>query len=122
MIVYIYIFIIVKMGKTYSIDYEMPEYIVEHITDNLIDANIANGDDYYDELHSIIDDWIVGSTGEAREIVDDFGVLKAIRLYQEDYGEFILDEDDDKVYMSLSYCIIKNWFDNNYSFDELSKK
>ena len=112
------------MGKTFY----MPGYIIENIKGNLIDANIANEDDYYEELHSYIDDWVVGCTGEAKELVDDFGVLKAIRLYQGEYGdtrvygEFILNEDDEKVYMSLSYCIIKDWFNNNYSFEELNKK
>lgn len=110
------------MGKVFSADYEMPEYIVEHIKDTLIEDNIVEEDEYYDCLHTAIDDWIVGSTGEAKELVDDFGVLNAIRLYQENYGEFCLDDDDDKVYMTLAYCIIKEWFNTNYDFDKLKKE
>ena len=33
--------------------------------------------EYFDEKHIAIDDWVAGSTGEAKELVDDFGVLKA---------------------------------------------
>jgi hypothetical protein len=94
----------------------VPEYITEHITGNIEDANIIDEDEYYDVLHSAIDDWIAGSTREASDIVEDFGVLSAIRLYQHEYGEFNLDDDDNKVYMSLAYCIIKEWFHNYYTF------
>jgi len=101
----------------------IPEYIVEHIKDTLKEYTIINQEDeYYDCLHTAIDDWIVGSTGEATELVNDFGVLNAIRLYKQEYGGFILDDDDNKVYMTLSYCIIKEWFDNYYDFDTLKKE
>ena len=99
----------------------IPEYIVEHIKDTLKEDNIIEEDEYYDCLHTAIDDWVVGSTGEAKELVDDFGVLNAIRLYQENYGGFLLDDNDDKVYATLSYCIVKEWFCNYYSYEEYSK-
>ena len=99
----------------------IPEYIVEHIKDTLKEDNIIEEDEYYDCLHTAIDDWLVGSTGEAKELVNDFGVLNAIRLYKENYGEFILDDDDNKVYLTLAFCIIKEWFDNYYSYEEYSK-
>ena len=99
----------------------IPEYIVEHIKDTLKEDNIIEEDEYYDCLHTAINDWVVGSTGEAKELVDDFGVLNAIRLYKQEYGEFILDDDDEKVYMTLGFCIIKEWFDNYYSYEEYSK-
>jgi len=101
----------------------VPEYIVEHIKENLKDVNIIDEDEYFDEKHIAIDDWVAGSTGEAKELVDDFGVLKAIRLYKENYGEFILDdyEDDDKVYMILAYNIISDWFNEYYSYEELKE-
>jgi hypothetical protein len=92
----------------------MFDYIVETIKENIENANIINEDDYYDELHSVIDDWVAGSTGEAKDLVNNYGFLNAIRLYQEEYGDFVVNDDDNKVYMTLSYCIIKNWFDNNY--------
>ena len=60
----------------------IPEYIVEHIKDTLKEDNIIEEDEYYDCLHTAINDWVVGSTGEAKELVDDFGVLNAIRLYK----------------------------------------
>ena len=99
----------------------MFDYIVETIKENIENANIINEDDYYDELHSVIDDWVAGSTGEAKDLVNNYGFLNAIRLYQEEYGDFVVNDDDNKVYMTLSYCIIKNWFDNNYSYDELKE-
>jgi len=112
------------MSKVFSADYEMPEYIVEHIKNILIlHLLIGDEDEYYDCLHTAIDDWIVGSTGEAKELVDDYGVLNAIRLYQENYGQdFEVDDDDDKVYATLSYCIIKDYFNTNYSYEELKKE
>ena len=94
----------------------VPEYITELITSNIEEANIIDEDEYYDYLHSAIDDWIVGSTGESKDLVDDFGVLKAIRLYEQEYGNLDLDEDDNKVYMCLSYCIIREWYSNYYTF------
>jgi hypothetical protein len=99
----------------------IPEYIVEHIKDTLKEDNIIEEDEYYDCLHTAIDDWVVGSTGEAKQLVNDFGVLNAIRLYKQEYGEFILDDNDEKVYMTLGFCIIKEWFSNYYSYEEYSK-
>jgi hypothetical protein len=102
----------------------VPEYIVEFIKQNLKDANIIDEDEYFDEKHTAIDDWVVGSTAEAKELVDDFGVLLAIRLYKQNYGEFILDDyedDDDKVYMTLAYNIISDWFNEHFSYEELKE-
>ena len=93
----------------------IPEYIVENIINKLKCSNNECYDDYYDALFSCIDDWVVGNTDEAKELVEDFGVLQAIRLYKQKYGDILdLDEDDDKIYMNLSYCIIKEWFGNYY--------
>lgn len=97
----------------------VPEYIVEHIKEELKDENIYDEDEYFDKKHKIIDDWVCGSTGEAKELVDDFGVLNAIRLYKENYGEFILYEDDNKVYLCLAFGIIYEWFNEHYSYEEL---
>lgn len=94
----------------------VPEYITELITSNIEEANIIDEDEYYDFLHSAIDDWIVGSTGEVKKLVEDFSVLSAIRLYEQEYGDFNLDEDDNKVYMCLAYCIIREWYSNYYTF------
>ena len=112
--------IIIQVSKMLVIDKEaIPEYIIEQIKQNLKDANIIDEDGYYDEKHLAIDGWITGSTGEAKELVDCFGVLNAIRLYKQNYGDLILDDDDFRVYNILSYNIISEWFSNYYSFEEL---
>ena len=99
----------------------VPDTIIESIVDTLKNgcSEINDEDDYYDALHFAIDDFVSCSNGEVKELVDELGVLTAIRLYKENYGEFILDDDDDKVYMTLGFNIIKEWFDNYYSYDEL---
>ena len=98
----------------------VPENIIESIVDTLKNgcSEINDEDDYYDALHFAIDDFVSCSNGEVKELVDELGVLTAIRLYKENYGEFIIDDDDDKVYMTLGFCIIKEWFDNYNSYDE----
>ena len=102
---------------------EIEQSIVDEIVDMLNSCNIKNEDDYTDELFTNIDDWIVySSIDEIRPIVDKYGVLKAIRLYKSIYGDIDLDEsDDDKVYMMLCHCILKEWFDCYYSFSDLQK-
>ena len=99
----------------------VPEYIIQHITDNLKEANIINEDDFYDEKHTAIDDWVSGSTGEAKSIVDDYGVLTAIKLYKQNCGEINLDYDDDKIYLTLAYNIISEWFNEYYSYEQLNE-
>ena len=101
---------------------EIEQSIVDEIVDMLNSCNIKNEDDYTDELFTSIDDWIVySSIDEIRPIVEKYGVLKAIRLYKSIYGDIDLDESDNKVYMILCYCILKEWFDYHYSFEELQK-
>ena len=98
----------------------VPDTIIESIVDTLKNgcSEINDKDDYYDALHFAIDDFVSCSNGEVKELVDELGLLTAIRLYKENY-EFILDDDDNKVYMILGFNIIKEWFDNYYSYDEL---
>lgn len=115
--------ITLEMSELFSADYEIPKYIVEQIKVNLIVNNIIENYEYDDCLDYAINDWIVGSTGEAiKELVDDFGLLNAVRLFQGNYGKYWFDENDNKVYMTLSHCIIKEWFKNNYDYDKFLKK
>ena len=100
---------------------DVPEYVVDAIIDMFRCVDIKDEDVYYDELHINIDERIVGSTGEAKEIVENYGVLKAIKLYKQEYGDFELDDDDNKVYMTLCYCIMREWFNTYYSYKELKK-
>ena len=96
----------------------VPSYVIVNITDSLKCSDINDEDDWYDSLHEFIDYWVGGSTGEAKKIVDDFGVLKAIRLYWNSAGcDFELDDNDNKVYLELAYCIIKEWFNEHMDYD-----
>ena len=95
------------------------EYIIDHIKESLNFCEIKDEDHYYDELHTSIDEWVSGSTGEAKDLVDDYGFLKAIRLQEQEYGDILdLNEDDDKIYMCLAYIIINQWFRENYSYEK----
>ena len=101
----------------------VPEYIIDFIKDNLKNEEIDDDDDYDDKLRETINDWVVGSTVEATQLTKDFGILKAIRLYQENYGEFELNDDDYQIYLKkLSYCIIYEWFSNYYDYEKLLRE
>ena len=100
---------------------DIDEYIVNQIIEMFKCIDIKDEDTYIDEMHVNIDEWVCGSTDEAKQIVDNYGVLKAIRLYKNEYGEFELHDDDDKVYLTLSYCIINYWFNSYYSYEQLRK-
>ena len=121
MIVFIWYIIIIEM--IIVDENAVPEYIIEFIKDNLKNEEIDDHDDYYDKLHETIDDWVVGSTGEATQLTKDFGILEAIRLYQQNYGEFEFNAYDDyQIYLKLSYCIIYEWFSNYYDYEKLKEK
>lgn len=99
------------------------EYIIENIKESLNCSEIKDEDDYYDELHISIDDWVSGSTGEAKDLVDDYGFLKAIRLQEQEYGDLIdLNDDDNKIYMCLAFVIIYQWFRENYSYEKYKEE
>ena len=120
MIVFIWYIIIIEM--IIVDENAVPEYIIDFIKDNLKNEEIDDDDDYDDKLRETINDWVVGSTGEATQLTKDFGILKAIRLYQENYGEFELNDDDYQIYLKLSYCIIYEWFSNYYDYEKLLKE
>ena len=99
------------------------EYIIDHIKESLNFSEIKDEDHYYDELHTSIDEWVSGSTGEAKDLVDDYGFLKAIRLQEQEYGDILdLNEDDDKIYMCLAYVIINQWFREYYSYEKYKEE
>jgi len=69
-----------------------------------------------DELHEKIDNHISDMCKlRIKRIVSTYGFFEAIKLYQDNYGEFIIDEKMRfmKTYGTLAYTIIDNFVNDN---------
>lgn len=69
-----------------------------------------------DELHDKIDNHIMDmSELRIKKIVSAFGFFEAIKLHQDNYGEFVIDEKMRflKTYGTLCYTIIDNFVNDN---------
>jgi len=66
-----------------------------------------------DDLHTIIDDYITTSMckDDVKALVEEFGFFKALKLYQDTFGEFNLDDKLDfyKTYGTLAYIILDTY-------------
>jgi hypothetical protein len=76
------------------------------------------GNDFQDELHDMIDNYIVSEDEDiVKKIVHKYGVFKAIKDYTCEYGEFHIDADLSflKTYGTLAYYIVDDYIRNNMS-------
>ena len=71
-------------------------------------------EDFYDEKHMIINTYVCNeSINVIRKSVNDYGVFKAIRDWENEYGEFEFSEDEDMNYKKLAYYILNEYFRDN---------
>jgi len=102
------------MSKCYSCTNHKLEAHLEDVVDRMLDRDYEKNDDGqyiipYDGRHDIIDGYIADSMygDDVKSLVDCYGVFKAIKLYQNEFGEFNFDEDCFmKTYGTLAYVII----------------
>jgi len=116
------------MNKVYDrVDFEQ---IVESIKEKFNDdkdlyfcnfEEILRNNDTFEEMYNkfkeeAIDEYVSKYDYEMEEIVNSYGVFKAIRSYQKEYGEFIIDSGCNfKYYNQLGYLVIEEYMsENNY--------
>lgn len=49
-----------------------------------------------------------------KELVNNYGVFKAIKSYKDSFGDYTIDQNENKNYMTLGYDIISEMFNNKY--------
>lgn len=104
-------------SKTFYYKYEESyEQLVDEIIRDYYNEEIHKDDDtwYYDALHEVIDCYVSRYDEEAREVVEKYGVFKAIKDYENEYGNFEIDKSEHKNYMRLYYHIIYDFIMENY--------
>lgn len=84
---------------------------IEQIYNSILDyydKEEHKGDDtwFYYAKHEVIDDYCVKFEKDAKEIVNKYGIFKAIKLHQDNFGEFIINDRENKNYLMLFYLII----------------
>ena len=100
----------------------MTEYLDYIDLKKIFDGYEYNGDkdddDFQDELHEIIDEYIVCEDEDiVKKIVHKYGVFKAIKDYTCEYGDFDIDPDLSfmKTYGTLAYFIVNEYIRENMS-------
>ena len=95
-----------------SIDYE---YIINEIKENYDPKK----DDLYDITHQVIDEYAVSNDYEARQEVEKYGTIKAIKEYTENYSDFDLKRPTLNCYLTLYYHIIYEEIINSTIYKKL---
>lgn len=66
-----------------------------------------------DDLHTIIDDYITMSMCQdnVKALVEEFGFFKALKLYQDNFGELRIDDELDfnRTFGTLTYIILDTY-------------
>ena len=94
-------------------------YILIDIDGMFYDNDVNNEEKYIlveDELHDKIDNHVSEMCKKRiKRIVSTYGFFEAIKLHQDNYGEFIIDEKMRfmKTYGTLCYTIIDNFINDN---------
>jgi hypothetical protein len=92
----------------------LAEIDFDYILNSICDTEEVNEDNYYDYLHEAIDGYVMRYDYEMKKLVNDYGVFKAIKLYKDDFGDFEINDNESKNYLTLGYIIIKKLFDDKY--------
>jgi hypothetical protein len=92
----------------------LAEIDFDYILNSICDTEEVNEDNYYDYLHEAIEGYVMRYDYEMEKLVNDYGVFKAIKLYKDDFGEYVIDDNESKNYLTLGYIIIKKLFDDKY--------
>ena len=100
----------------------MTEYLDYIDLKKIFDGYEYNGDkdddDFQDELHEILDEYICGEQQQfISDLVHTYGVFKAIKDYSCEYGDFDIDPDLSfvKTYGTLAYFIVNEYIRDNMS-------
>jgi len=95
-------------------------YKLQYLVDDMFQSYEFNDDEKWvipvDGLHLIVDTYIVKHCDEDEiiSIVNGYGVFKAIKVYQDNYGDFNLDDlSFNHTYGTLVYTIIDEYINNN---------
>jgi len=102
---------------TYHYKYkESYEQLVDEIIRDYYNEEEHKDDDswYCDALHEVIDCYVSRYGEEAREVVEKYGVFKAIEEYENEYGKFEIDKCENCNYMKLYYNLINTFIMENY--------
>ena len=92
--------------------------IAKQIVENVCDYGVENEDDYNEKIIEEIYSWIEGCTGEIKELVNHYGIFKAIKNYREEMGEFIPADNDSENYNLLGFVILKKMIDEDYKYED----
>lgn len=84
---------------------EIYDSIIEHYDK---EKHKQNDTWYYDSWDQAIDDYcFILDARIAKEVVDEYGVFKAIKLYEDKYGEYVVYDSESKNYLMLFYVIVE---------------
>ena len=72
-------------------------------------------DKFYEYKHFYIDNYVslIMNNKNIKKLIDNFGFKNAIKLYQENYGDFEIDDNKTKNYAKLAYTLIDNYISDN---------
>ena len=93
---------------------------IQYLVDDMFASYHFNGDEKWvipiDGLHLIVDTFITQSMAkdDVIALVNIYGVFKAIKLYQDTYGDFNLEDlSFNHTYGTLAYTIFDEYINNN---------
>lgn len=94
----------------------MDKYDIDenYILNSIREREDVNEDNYYDYLYELIDQYVIRYDYDMKELVDSYGVFKAIKLYSDNFGEYEINDNELKNYMMLGFLIVKDLFTDKY--------
>jgi len=72
-------------------------------------------DKFYEYKHFYIDNYVslIMNNKNIKKLIDNFGFKNAIKLYEEEHGDFDISDNKTKNYAILAYNLIDDYINNN---------
>ena len=100
------------------LEYELNSFH-EFLRSEEIDKEDFVEDFYTDLISEKLNEFVeVKNKQDVKELVDTFGVIKAIKNFDNHYGTFHFDDAEDKVYAKLFYNIIQEDFNDKFPYSK----
>ena len=101
--------------KHINIDLILNEIFYEY---NKLDK--IDDDQFYDYKHYYIDNYVslVKNKRNMKKFIDDYGIFNAIKLYEENYGNYDIDDNEIQNYCKLAYNLIDDYI--NLNIDQIN--
>ena len=103
--------------EQFDFEYEFEEDILDFLFNNY-DVQNMDEDEYAEAMRESVDIYVSKNDDMHKDLVDEFGVFEAIKLYEQTYGRYEVLDNVSENYALLAFIIIYDQMIDKYGFED----